>query len=342
MKTAAVIGLNWGIRSHLLVFRSLGWSIELLCGRDAGRTAAAARRLNVPRATTDLQSTFRDRYTLIAAAVPWWLHDEIFMRATGATSPVLLEHPIAPQITRVRQLIGEFGGHAKRLFVNMPSRYMHCVRSVAALIASGDLGSEVSVEHTITYPQEEERDWLSLLLFHSLDVANTLLDGRTWSLIDATADELAIVDPAVVPSWSWPITVDGGEERALHASSVSTTIRFSQGLYALRIARTASLTFLECVRARGTLGEASYQTELLRESEHSPWRSSTVWLGPKGATPTYQWVDSSDCWHAAQLDQADAISSYIDGKDIRTPPATIVDAAGVHELFAAVANRVCA
>lgn len=321
-KRAAIVGLNWGARMHLSTLRAAGWDVQCIFGRDVGKSRAVALCNRVPHGSTDLSELSKQQFDLIVVAVPWWAHEEVARRVMGSARALLLEHPLAPTSGASQSLLGEAKRSGTRLYVNFAGRFLRPVKEMRSQLRGWSLDG-VSIYHSFRFPSEEERDWLPLLMSHSIDLAQWLIgpietaSGCLWR-----RDTARVTD---CPSWSWPLCAkDDGSYSAAGAANLVAKSRMG-GEYRLRLGWGDQPEFVESVTAYHAAQDKliRYATMLARQDEHSPWRASRLWEGRRGQCAELDWSgqpdDVMDIWHAAHVEQYEAIARDL----VRGPSAEL-------------------
>ncbi len=136
-----MVGTGFGTRVHVPALRAAGFDVVALVGRDRDRTSRRAERLNVPVATTDLDTALaRPDVTAVTVATPPAAHAPAVLAAVAAGKHVLCEKPFALDSREAEAMLAAADaagvthllGHEFRL---APERAV-----VGAAIADGRLG----------------------------------------------------------------------------------------------------------------------------------------------------------------------------------------------------------
>ena len=315
-RTAAIVGHNWGIRCHLMTLRKAGWDVDMLVGRSSTRVAAVAEQYRIPHSSSRPIDAFSRGYDLVVIAVPWHSHAEIVREGVRAGTCMLTEHPLAGSEKESRGLAEHAEQSKAKIFVNFPTRFIKSVSDLGAKLKTSEHGITRRIRHDFIYPDTEGRDWLPLLLMHSLDLAHSLFSlGEVQA---ATIRDHHVVPVAQCESWSWPLRTSSlRDDEMLSIGTIGACFVSDLGLYELCIRRVAGSKFVEQLVVEGSRGCLAYQTVLERTNEFSPWSASPLWFGPPGMTPRFG-VDTHctgrDIWLDAHFSQLDAISCLLDGR----------------------------
>ncbi|RVE87069.1 Gfo/Idh/MocA family protein [Sinorhizobium meliloti] len=307
---AVLVGYNWGARMHVRVLRQTGWDIHAIVGRDRERTELAASELNVARTSTCISNLDQSNIDLIVLAVPWRVHANLLADALKTNAIILTEHPLSPQICEARQIVEAAAGRSKPVLVNFATRFLPVVTELRQAIANLPPSTGTYVDHRLTFPLDEEMDWLPILTSHCLDTARHLLGKLT--LRKANLDQVIRRPVRDCPSWSWPMIQKGVEETSIVAASGTWKASFAGGSYNFEIRQADVSEFTEQMELRcGDYGFA-YELRLARSDESSPWRASALWRGPSWAQPVFSYPKSngaeSDSWLVAHEQQAHALT----------------------------------
>jgi len=334
--TAAIIGLNWGVRMHVPALREAGWRVQMLCGRDPARTSQAARRAGVEESTTSIEDVLQQQYDLVVIALPWPLHSSIYVAGLRSCANLLVEHPLATSAGEARTLARLAESRGSLSLVNFPTRYLKPVTELSTLLSQGRLGRIRQVEHQFYYPPDEERAWLPLLAMHSLDLADWLfgLDELT----EATLCGVAFERIASCPSWAWPLRCRGLETGStVTAESLRATFSLKEGgSYTCAFGYHNDNEFVEVLTVQGELAAAGYESRLRRHNEFSPWAITPLGvcrLGEILQLSTAEPEPGYDAWFDAHVRQATEIATRLEGRRMSTALASFADAARAQRLL---------
>ncbi len=152
----AVIGTGFVGPHHVDAVRRGGYAeVVAMVGTDAARTAARARALGVPGATTDVSALMADRsIDVVHICTPNASHVELARAALEAGKHVVVEKPLALTVADAEGLVGLASERQRHGAVAFTYRGYPMVRQARAMAAGGDLG-EVRLVHG-AYLQ----DWL--------------------------------------------------------------------------------------------------------------------------------------------------------------------------------------
>jgi predicted dehydrogenase len=118
--------------------------MRVVCGRDAGRAAAAAERLGWAEAATDWRSVVtRDDVDLVDVCTPGDSHAEIAIAALEAGKHVLCEKPLANSVAEAEEMVRAAEQAARRgvrAMVGFTYRRVPAVMLARQLVAEGRIG----------------------------------------------------------------------------------------------------------------------------------------------------------------------------------------------------------
>lgn len=336
-RRAAVVGLNWGVRTHVRCLRERGWFVAALVGRDEARTTAAAFEANIPVALTRLDDLAKMALDLIVVAVPWRLHGGMLKTLLNTSVPLLVEHPLAADPTESLALADAARRRRAPTFVNFPTRFMPTMVELREAICQE--GSPSRIVHTVQFPADEEPEWLSLLTSHACDSALQLTGPLSFQSAEVGGARFGSVEQC--PSWAWPIRWSEGSSTMLTASRLRLAARSEATLYELTVSQTDTTDFSEVISVE--VGHRAFALKLLlhREDERSPWQTSRLWSGRAAEEPHFIMEAAvEDVWLEAHLAQLDAIAAWLDGAQLDPSPALATDASIVHTLISVAVGQV--
>jgi predicted dehydrogenase len=332
-RRAAIVGHNWGIRSPLQALRHADWTVDLLIGRSLARVTDAAASVGIGKASSELDDVWRAGLDLLVIACPWNEHFRLAMAAMGRIPALLLEHPLGATAEESRIVAEAARESGTQVFVNFPTRFMSPVGKLFGLLQSQKRAAIQCVHH-FDFPSDEERDWLPLLLTHSLDLSRTLFGVSFVSSAVTLGARTQLTDTC--PSWSWPLR--GTKTQAHEYASLErldVTLTGPNTKYDLSIGQSELDSFAETMWVHCGGSTFAYRTSLVRNDERSPWRCSDLWVGPRGGAADLTTSDQGkDIWLEAQCAQIDGITAVLCGREAPHPPAALApDAAAVHDII---------
>jgi len=149
--------IRWGIigcgdvcevKSGPAFYKVPGSELRVVMRRDAALAADFARRHGVPRSTADAQSVIDDpEVDIVYVATPPGNHLEYALLVAAAGKPCYVEKPMARSAHECRQMLEAFERARQPLFVAYYRRALPRFLKVRELLASGRLGSLLTVSH---------------------------------------------------------------------------------------------------------------------------------------------------------------------------------------------------
>lgn len=149
--------IRWGIigcgdvcevKSGPALYKVPGSELRVVMRRDAAKAADFARRHGVPRSTTDAQSVIDDpEVDIVYVATPPGNHLEYALCVAAAGKPCYVEKPMARSAHECCQMLEAFERARQPLFVAYYRRALPRFLKVRELLASGRLGSLLTVSH---------------------------------------------------------------------------------------------------------------------------------------------------------------------------------------------------
>jgi len=134
-----IAGLGFGSGVHLPVFSSLpGVTVQAVFGRNREKTAAAARRFDVPAACTSADEFFAQSLDAVVICLPPLASGDVVDAALDLGLPIMCEKPIAATAEHARRLATR--GQNTVTIVDFEFRELASFQALHALIAGGSLG----------------------------------------------------------------------------------------------------------------------------------------------------------------------------------------------------------
>ncbi|MDB5475780.1 MAG: Oxidoreductase, Gfo/Idh/MocA family [Phenylobacterium sp.] len=145
-----VIGTGVGARVHApAVANTPGARVVALCGGDAERTGALARKLGVPRATGDVHELVAmPEVDLVCVASPPHLHHAAVTAALAAGKHVVCEKPFALDAGQAREMLELARARGVRHVMNHEFRLSPALVELRRRMAAGELGTLQQVVYT--------------------------------------------------------------------------------------------------------------------------------------------------------------------------------------------------
>lgn len=159
--SAAIIGAGFIADYHVKGIRAVpGAGVATLIGRDPARTRKRANELEVVQAGTDFKAVLHDdRIDGVVIATPDALHHDMTIRALEAGKPVLLQKPMALNLTECEDMLAAADHTGTRLTVSFMHRYFPEVRWLRNLLAEGNLGNVHTVRIRNATPGADWANW---------------------------------------------------------------------------------------------------------------------------------------------------------------------------------------
>jgi predicted dehydrogenase len=161
MAKVGIIGTGWGTRVQVPAFRRAGLDVVAVAGRDAEKTRALAKKLQVEHAFTDWRDLIADdQIDLVTVVTPPFQHLEMTAAALEAGKHVLGEKPTALDAGEARQLLEIARQHSDRIaLIDHELRFLPAWRLARDRI--GEIGETLWAEARYASPSrnDPERPW---------------------------------------------------------------------------------------------------------------------------------------------------------------------------------------
>ncbi|HEX3965853.1 MAG TPA: Gfo/Idh/MocA family oxidoreductase [Trebonia sp.] len=132
------------------ITRDEGSTLAAVCGRDAGRAQAFARRHGVPGAYDDYEAFLADEsIDVVYIATPNGRHKDEAIAALNAGKHVLVEKPMALSLDDGRRMRDAAAGAGRQLGVGFHLRHKHINREARRLVSDGQLGRTFFLEASV-------------------------------------------------------------------------------------------------------------------------------------------------------------------------------------------------
>lgn len=138
-----IVGSNFGRTVLLPAFRADSrCEVAALCGRDAERTATAAREAGIPKSFDDWRRLIADEsIDAIAIATPPSVQSEIAIAALKAGKAVFAEKPLARDLAGARTIRDQVQAAARPLMIDFEFLELPVWRKAKALLQEGGIGA---------------------------------------------------------------------------------------------------------------------------------------------------------------------------------------------------------
>jgi predicted dehydrogenase len=267
MTTGAVIGCGTISIVHLAAIRNLdGVDLVGVCDTDADRAAAVGRDHGVPWFTDHRELLERVRPDVVHVCTPHNEHVPVAIDSLDAGVAVLVEKPVGHTVAEAERLIAAARRRPEvKVGVCLQNRYNTAVRTVRALLESGELGAVHGASATLLWHRAPEyyqaRPWrgrkrdsgggvLINQAIHTLDLLEWLLGdvvrvrGHTGRyaldgvvdvedtasvLLDHRGGARSVLFATVTNVTDSPVTVEIVTERAMLLIHGDLTVRYVDG-----------------------------------------------------------------------------------------------------------------
>jgi predicted dehydrogenase len=139
MTRVAVIGTGFGCLTHVRALRAAGFDVAALVGRDPERTAARAKRCEVPIAATELEFVL-DGVEAVTIATPPHTHAALALTAIKANKHVLCEKPFARDAAEAREMLDAAETAGVVHLIGTEFRYAPGQALLARVVRAGEIG----------------------------------------------------------------------------------------------------------------------------------------------------------------------------------------------------------
>lgn len=204
---AAIVGTGFVAPFHVDGVRRTGLGeVVALVGRDAERTAALARRLRVPVATTSLDEVLADAsISVVHVATPNVSHAALATAVLAAGKHLVLEKPLTTTLADARRLVRAGDAAPGHAMVTFTYRGYAMVRRARELVAAGTCGMPWLISGAY------QQDWL-------LDPGSS-----NWR-VDRAVGGASRVVADIGSHWFDTVEYVSGQRLARLAASVATVI----------------------------------------------------------------------------------------------------------------------
>lgn len=303
----ATIGYEFMGRAHSNAWRNVGSFFDVppvrmqtLVGRDAARTAAAARRLGWAESATDYREVLsRDDIDIVDICTPGNAHAEITIAALEAGKHVLVEKPLANTVAEAEAMAAAATVAQKngvRSMVGFTYRRVPALAYARTLIQSGRLGRirQVRASYLQDWLSDEDMPmtWrlrkeaagsgaLGDIASHAVDQIQFLLDtavtsvsGSLRTFTGERVNSEGEREPVTVDDAAWAnATLANGASASIEVSRVATgrknaleiDVYGSDGALRFDLERLNELQFLN---ATAPAAEQGFRSLMITEAEH--------------------------------------------------------------------------
>jgi predicted dehydrogenase len=140
-----LIGLGYIGKIHLRDSSKLS-NVDLVAASDVSkRTLHDARRAGVKKTFTDYEQLLRDpEIDAVIIALPTHLHLDCAKKAAEAKKHIMLEKPIAKNVTEAKEIVAAAQRNSVKLMIGYPLRFNTLMRNLKEKLRTGELGDIVS------------------------------------------------------------------------------------------------------------------------------------------------------------------------------------------------------
>ncbi len=160
----AVVGTNIGCTLHIRALRAAGFTVTMLVGRDAEKTAYRASHFGIPHALTSYEAALDSDVDAIVIATPPQTHHDFTMRAVAAGKHVICEKAFALDVGHAREMRDAASEAGVANMISHEFRWFRQNALARRLVKDGALGAPIHVvaqfDHTLCAPRSLELpDW---------------------------------------------------------------------------------------------------------------------------------------------------------------------------------------
>ena len=137
----AVVGTGFGCLTHVRALSAAGFEVVALVGRDPAKTAARARRFEIPNACTNLADALAvPAVDAVTIATPPHTHAALVLEAVAAGKHVLCEKPFARDAAEARTLLAAAESAGVVHFLGTEFRFAPGQALLARTVRDGAIG----------------------------------------------------------------------------------------------------------------------------------------------------------------------------------------------------------
>ncbi len=141
MTGVAVVGTGFGCLTHVRALRAAGFDVLALVGRDADKTAARAKVMDVAHPCTTLRAALAiDGVDAVTVATPPNTHASLLREALAAGRHVLCEKPLARDAREARDLLAAADSAGVVHLLGTEFRFDTGQALLARTVADGSIG----------------------------------------------------------------------------------------------------------------------------------------------------------------------------------------------------------
>jgi UDP-N-acetyl-2-amino-2-deoxyglucuronate dehydrogenase len=157
----AFIGTGFIADYHLAGLKAVpGAKTRVIVGRDAAKAASLAARFEVAESSVDLASTLaRSDIDAVIIATPDDTHEAIAAQATAAGKAIMLQKPMAADVSACRRILALASAAGVDLQVSFMHRYFEEFVAARSMIAAGEIGELTSIRLRNATPGPDWADW---------------------------------------------------------------------------------------------------------------------------------------------------------------------------------------
>ena len=331
---AAVVGTGFGCLTHARALRAAGFDVRALVGRDPEKTAARARRFDIPHALTSLADALElPGVDAVTVATPPHTHAPLVLEAVAAGRHVLCEKPFARDAAEARRMLKAAEGAGVVHLLGTEFRFATGQALLARVVRDGRIGEPRLATFLLHIPMLADPDaevpaWWS-------DAAQ----GGGW--LGAQASH--VVDQVRTTLGEFAGVSAGLPQLADHGWTAEDTytvhFRTDTGVDGIMQSTACDWGFVFLTRVAGTSGTVWAEGDTVSLADASGTRVVEVpddlVVGAPDPPPGDLLVTSYDLLHATGLDMGpytrlmEAFRDLIFGKPVAPDPAPATFADGV-------------
>jgi predicted dehydrogenase len=191
MAGAIVFGTSFGCLTHVRALRAAGFEVRAIVGRDPERTAARAKRFDVPLALTSADEALAlDGVDAVAIATPPATHHALVLSAAAAGKHILCEKPFASDANQAQAMCDAVERVGVVNLLATEFRYSPANALLAQVVRSGRIGDPIDAQFSMDVPfvanndagvptwwrdDEQAGGWLGAWGSHAIDQIRTTL-----------------------------------------------------------------------------------------------------------------------------------------------------------------------
>jgi len=139
-------------RAHIPAFQRAGATIVAIADTDLARATRLAKKVGIPEVYSDFKQMLDEGLDVVSICTPPITHVSIALEAAKKCKNILLEKPMATNLSEAEHLAEICNSNKVKLCVVHQYRFIPCVQSARKRIVSGRIGNIISIQLT-AHPQ---------------------------------------------------------------------------------------------------------------------------------------------------------------------------------------------